>query len=393
MERSPRLRHTLSMAVTAGPVDTAQELFQPPQEEHLSGCRRVLVVVYGHLSDTMAATPALRSLRAALPGARIEVLALRSARPVLSRLPHVDGVVEWRDFQHKGSSLSRVEKGAVVAALGLRLRRRHYDATLVLHRSSRPMRRLAGVVGSPIRAGVGDGSDGYTHRAPPSTTVESSRQENARVLAALGISDDGGPVELWPSEAESAAARRLLAGTRRPLVGIHPGADWSCQQWLPERFAEVAATLQREAGATIVLTGSVNELPLQEEVAAELPSPPIRAVGRTNFGELVEVVRSLDLLVCVNSAASSVADAVGTPSLVLLGPEDGRHTGMEPTPTRRVLQPGGTRPAGSWCELGRWGVLSGCESPICRGVGGLSELGAAEVSRVALEMLRTLPAR
>ncbi len=221
------------------------------------------------------------------------------------------------------------------------------------------MRRLAGLVGSRIRAGVSDGSDGYTHAAAPAASVELSRRENARVLAAVGISDDGGPVELWPSTAEIAAAGRLIAGARRPLVGIHAGADWSCQQWLPDRFAAVASTLQREVGATIILTGSANELALQEEVCSELPVAPIRAVGRTTFGELVEVVRRLDLLICVSSAASSVAGAVGTPSLVLLGPEDGRHTGMEPSAARRVLQPGGIRPgeagvswAGGGCSRG-----------------------------------------
>ncbi|HXZ98776.1 MAG TPA: glycosyltransferase family 9 protein [Candidatus Binatia bacterium] len=357
--------------------------------ERLIGCRRLLVIVYGHLSDTMAATPALRSLRAALPRARIEVLALRSARPVLAGCPYVDQVIEWGDFQHKGSSWGRVEKGAVVASLGLRLRRRGYDATLVLHRSNRAMRRLAGTIESPIRAGVSDGSDGYTHFAPAPMRVESSRQENARVLASLGVAEDGGPVELWTSAPEKAGARRMLSGAGRPLVGIHPGADWSCQQWLPERFGEVAATLQRTAGASIVITGSTNEVGLADEIAAELPDAPIRLAGRTSFGELVEIIRGLDLLVCVSSAASAVADAVATPSVVLMGPEDAGHTGMEPNPSRRLIQPGGSRAPGSWCELGRWGVLSGCESPICRGVGGLAELSAGAVAAAALEMLKS----
>jgi ADP-heptose:LPS heptosyltransferase len=379
------------MAVTAGSGGSVPETFQPPPTERLAGRRRVLVVVYGHFSDSMAATPALRSLRAALPGSRLEVLALRSARPVLARSPHVDSVVEWEDFQHKGSSLARAEKITVIAALGARLRRRRYDATLVLHRSNRPMRRLARLVGSPIRAGVSDGSDGFTHPAPPPIGVESSRRENARVLAALGVTEDGGPVELWTSDEDRAGARRLLGGSRRPLVGIHAGADWSCQQWLPERFAAVASALQHEAGAEIVLTGSSSEVPLEEEIACRMPAPPRRAAGRTSFGELVELIRSYDLLVCVNSAAAAIADAVGTPSLVLLGPEDGGHTGTATTPIRRVLQPGGSREPGSWCELGRWGVLSGCESPICRGVGGLAELDAGEVSSSALEMLGSVP--
>jgi len=375
------------MAVTAESRSTAAERFHPPHSEHLRQCRRLLVVVYGHLSDTMAATPALRSLRAALPDARIEVLALTCAHPILDRCPYVDGVVEWNDFRRKGASAARVEKAAVITALAARLRRRRYDATLVLHNGTGAMRRLARMVGSPVRAGLSTGADGYTHPSPPAQAAESAREENARILAAFGVQDDGGPVELWTLAKDRLAARRLIGGGEGPLVGIHAGADWSCQQWLPERFAEVASTLQAEAGARILLTGSASESWLEEEIAGGTTHPPIRAVGRTSFGELVEVVRGLDLLICVSSAASSVAAVTGTPSVVLLGPEDGRFTGMAPSPRRTVLQPGGARLAGSWCELGRWGVLSGCDSPACRGVGGLAELEPGAVISAALELL------
>lgn len=378
------------MAVTTGPAAKGSRpgpAGGPPQ------CRRILVVVYGHLSDTMAATPALRSLRAALPDARIEVLALRCARPVLGRSPHLDALVEWDDFRHKGEAVARLEKAAVIAALGLRLRRRRYDATVVLHNGIGAMRRLAQVVGSPVRAGLSYGEDGFTHRAPPAAAAESAREENARILAAFGVDDDRGPVELRTLPGERAAARRLVGSGTGPLVGIHPGADWSCQQWLPERFAQVAATLQEEAGARVILTGSASEVGLQEEIAAAMGRAPIRAAGRTSFGELVEVIRHLDLLVCVSSVASSIADVTGTPSVVLLGPEDGRFTGMAANPRRRVLQPGGSRLAGSWCELDRWGVLSGCKSPVCRGIGGLAELDPGAVSAAALELLDTAALR
>jgi ADP-heptose:LPS heptosyltransferase len=375
------------MAVTAESTSAAAERFHPPHSEHLPQCRRLLVVVYGHLSDTMAATPALRSLRAALPEARIEVLALTCAHPILDGCPYVDAVVEWNDFRRKGASAARIEKAAVIAALATRLRRRRYDATLVLHNGTGAMRRLARMVGSPVRAGLSAGADGYTHPSPPAETAESAREENSRILAAFGVKDDGGPVELWPRPEDSLAARRLVGSGDGPLVGIHAGADWSCQQWLPERFAEVASTLQRETGARIVLTGSASESWLEEEIAGGMAHPPIRAVGRTSFGALVEVIRGLDLLICVSSAASSVAAVTGTPSVVLLGPEDGRFTGMAPSPRRKVLQPGGARLAGSWCELSRWGVLSGCDSPACRGVGGLAELESGAVISAALELL------
>ena len=122
--------------------------------------KRILVIAYGHLADTMAAVPALRSLRSAYPSASIEVLALGSAEPILGPCPYIDKLVPWRDFQHKGEGRAKVEKASVLAALAVKLRASRYDATLVFHRSSGAMRKLAGWVGSPVRAGVSSGAAG-----------------------------------------------------------------------------------------------------------------------------------------------------------------------------------------------------------------------------------------
>jgi len=336
---------------------------------------RVLAIVYGHVADSMAAVPALRSLRRGLPGTRIELLCLSSVAPLLEPCPYVDEVLAWDDFRRKGLRGARAEKAAVIAALALRLRRRRYDAVLVFHRSFRALRRLAAMSGAPVVAGVSDGGDGYSHPAPePAGGLESSREENGRVLAAVGLADDGGPIELWTDEPDRARARSLLAGAGRPLVGLHPGSDWSCQQWLPERFAAVGSALQRGLGAGVVITGSGAELELQEEIADGLAEPPVRAAGRTTLRGLAAVIRELDVLVCVNSAAAAIARAVGTPAVVLLGPEDPRLTGLVAGDRLRIVQPGERLIPGSWCEFGRWGLLSGCESPMCRGLSGLDQL-------------------
>ena len=86
------------------------------------------------------------------------------------------------------------------------------------------------------------------------------------------------------------------------------------------------------------------------------------------------MIRELDVLVCVNSAAAAIARAVGTPAVVLLGPEDPRLTGLVAGDRLRIVQPGERLIPGSWCEFGRWGLLSGCESPMCRGLSGLDQL-------------------
>jgi ADP-heptose:LPS heptosyltransferase len=351
--------------------------------------KKIIAIAYGHVADTMASIPALRSLRAAYPSATIHVLALESAAPILGPCPYVDRLVTWRDFQHKGQAVARIEKLSTIAALGLRLRASGYDATLVLHRSSAAMRRLAGLIGSGIRAGMSHGGDDYTHRAAPGSDVESSRDENRRMLDAIGVEEDGGPLELWTDPKDAEWASTFLGARTGPLIGLHAGSDWSCQQWLPDRFAEVGRSLQ-EAGATIVLTGSKSEAELEAEIAQDL-SDPLRATGQTTFGQFVEIIRRLDVLVCVNSAAAAIARAVGTRAVVLLGFEDARYTGIAQNERLALIQPRLVRHEGGWCEFGRWGVLSGCDSPMCRGLGGLADVAPAAVTRATLALLRSVP--
>ena len=351
------------------------------------GRSRILVIAYGHVADTMAAVPALRSLRAAYPNATIELLSLESAEPILGPCPYVDRLITWRDFQRKGSRGARLEKLSVIAALALKLRKNGYDATLVFHRSSGAMRKLAALVGSPVRVGVSWGGDGYTHPVPHGSDVESSREENRRVLAAIGVEEDGGAMELWTNATDAEWAGKLIADLPGPRVGIHPGSDWACQQWLPDRFAEVGRRLQAAAGASIVITGVKGETELEHEIVQGLAREPLRTCGLTTFGQFVEIIKQLDLLISVNSAAAAIARAVGTPAVVLLGFEDPRYTGLTSSRLLEVVQPVTSSPEGGWCEFGRWGVLSGCDSPICRGLGGLGRLEPSVVTEKALALL------
>jgi hypothetical protein len=141
------------------------------------------------------------------------------------------------------------------------------------------------------------------------------------------------------------------------------------------------------AGATIAITGSGGEVELESEIAEGLAASPLRAAGRTTFGQLVEVIRGLDLLICVNSAAAAIARAVGTPAVVLMGLEDARYTGIEANRQLTVIQPKTAGNGGGWCEFGRWGVLSGCDSPMCRGLGGLAEVAPEIVTAEAFKHL------
>ena len=108
---------------------------------------------------------------------------------------------------------------------------------------------------------------------------------------------------------------------RGPVL-VHPGAAFGAKRWPADRFAAVAAALDAP-GVPVLLTGSGAERPLAEEVArrAGLPTDRVLA-GRTDLGQLCDLVAAASLVVSGDTGVAHLASALGVPSVVLFGPVD-----------------------------------------------------------------------
>ena len=121
------------------------------------------------------------------------------------------------------------------------------------------------------------------------------------------------------------------------VVVIHPGAAFGSRRWPVERFAAVAAALQR-AGERVVVTGSASEVDLAEQVCshAGLPSEAVLA-GRTDLLGLASLVCGARLVVCGDTGIAHLASAYATPSVVLFGPTSPARWGPPPSGPHVVL--------------------------------------------------------
>jgi ADP-heptose:LPS heptosyltransferase len=129
-----------------------------------------------------------------------------------------------------------------------------------------------------------------------------------------------------------------------PAVIVHPGAAFGAKCWPADRFAAVAAALDR-ADAPVVITGSAAERPLAQRVACAAGLPPTRVLaGRTDLRQLARMVAGAGLVICGDTGIAHLASAFGTPSVVLFGPvpatrwgppDDGPHCTLSCDDARR----------------------------------------------------------
>jgi hypothetical protein len=168
---------------------------------------------------------------------------------------------------------------------------------------------------------------------------------------------------------DETAARALLsdAGVVGPFAVCHPGSDWACQQWKPERWAELADQLA-QTGLTVLFTGVVEEGPLIDSIQAGMREPSLSLAGRTSsLAELEAVLAQAQLCVSVDSVVHELAVAAATRSVILVGPtadeanwsqrlaSPPRLVSLTPAPVRQEINDcRGTKGQTEW---GRWRCL------------------------------------
>jgi ADP-heptose:LPS heptosyltransferase len=297
-------------------------LGRPPAFER-ADLRNVLVLRLDRIGDVIMALPALGELREALPDAYIRLAVGRWSEPVARHAP-VDEVLVW-SAPWVGRPREGAEAAIALARRARALRSEHLDLAIDLQGDVRAS-ALVALTGARVRAGYANtgGSWLLTHVIPLDETLSWIEQNRRAVEIVLGPPTRRVAVDpLTPSDRDFARhfLESLSPGTR-PLVGLHPSGGRPVKQWDPGRWTAVAGRLQRELGATILLTGSEADRGLAEAVSRGLPEPAIDTTGRLGVRETMAVIETMDLFLSADTGPMHMACAVDTPSVSVFGPSD-----------------------------------------------------------------------
>lgn len=119
-------------------------------------------------------------------------------------------------------------------------------------------------------------------------------------------------------------ASNFLAGLGGPFALYHPGAGWGNKCWGEERYAALAATVERERGWTPVVSWG----PGDEERAERLARlAGARRIPALDFRGLARVMARAAFFAAGDTGPLHLADALGVPTVALFGPTDPARNG------------------------------------------------------------------
>jgi ADP-heptose:LPS heptosyltransferase len=260
------------------------------------------------LGDLLTGVPAIRAVRAAVPGHRLVLATTTALAPLASLIDAVDEVLPARELEPLDWSGPPPELAVDLHGKG--------PASHVVVADLRPDRLLT------------FDSPGY-----PGPTWYPDEHEVRRwcrlVAEGLGVDADPDALDLAVPPVPSPAPAGVAL--------VHPGAAFPSRRWPADRFAAVARHLAA-AGLDVRVTGGPAEVPLAREVAegAGLGEGAVLA-GRTTTLELAAVVAGARVVVSGDTGMAHLATAYRRPSVVLFGPVSPALWGPPPRQQHVVL--------------------------------------------------------
>ncbi|MEW5766533.1 MAG: glycosyltransferase family 9 protein [bacterium] len=127
--------------------------------------------------------------------------------------------------------------------------------------------------------------------------------------------------------------RNAEGGMENPkLIGIHPGANYPSRRWKVEYFARLVDLLAEAYGAQVVIFGGKDDQDRAAQISAQVrnsaipgthevgaPSP-LNLAGQTSLRELTGWLANCRLFISGDTGPAHIAGAVGTPVVVIAGP-------------------------------------------------------------------------
>ncbi|HEY7224193.1 MAG TPA: glycosyltransferase family 9 protein [Micromonosporaceae bacterium] len=138
-----------------------------------------------------------------------------------------------------------------------------------------------------------------------------------------------------------------LRPRRQPgqAVMVHPGAATADRRWPASRFAAVAASLA-DGGHRVRVSAGPGEQGLAADVVRMAGRRGVTAIAGLDLAALADAVEASTVVICGDTGIAHLASALGTPSVVIFGPQPPSRWGPPPVPRHQVLwHAEATRPA------------------------------------------------
>lgn len=291
--------------------------------------KNFLIVKLSAIGDVIHALPVAYALKEKYPDCHLTWVAEPAAAEILKMVPLIDELIIFRkkEFRSLGGFLKNFP------ALKRELKKRSYDVSLDLQGLFKSA-AITWVAGAREKIGtcfMREGSDKVSRPIVGANAHNHVIEQYLDVARFLGSSPEKVVFPIEVPEREQDIARRLLSqcgmNAANPYVALVIGASAPNKRWTSEGYAKLSDWLYEQRLIPVMVGGGAVEEQWAREIENLTEVPPVNVVGRTTLPQLAAVLKGAALTVCGDTGPGHLSLALGTKTIMLIGPTNVRRTG------------------------------------------------------------------
>lgn len=271
--------------------------------------KKILVIRYGTIGDSIFASAFYRELRNALPDARIDILVDDIAEGVMRNCPYINKIFyidgKYRNFLGYISLFSK------------------YDTVYFL-KNDRFFSTIAFLAGVKERIG-------FDVKRNRFLTLTSAYNEDRHeidcyldLLRISGIPVKNDKTEAWLDRINDSTAKEIVSCIPNKKIIIQAYSRFPQKNWLDEYWIEVIKYLSNTLQAQVFFVGGAKDIKsyqnITDNIKDELDLLPINMCGKLTIPETISLVNNMDMVIGIDSGIIHAAAALDIPSILLHGP-------------------------------------------------------------------------
>jgi heptosyltransferase-2 len=277
--------------------------------------KNILVVQTAFLGDVIIITPLIRALNELMPKAKIDTLQIPQTVGALKNNPYINQIITFDKRKNKFSAFWSTLK---------KLRKNQYDLAVTPH-SSTTTALLLKLAGIPERLGFDrwHAARYLTMKVPHYDDRGWHKiQKELHLLSVFTDQTFSMQTELFPDENQIKWAKNevlKLSFPDKPAISIAPGSVWNTKKWPDTHYIELCRMLSKMQ-INIIFIGGADEKELCERIINESGINAKNYAGETNILQSAALIGQCRLMICNDSGALHIANAMKTDVYAFFGP-------------------------------------------------------------------------
>ncbi len=268
--------------------------------------KKILVIRYGTIGDTIFASAFYRELRNALPNAQIDILVDKIAKEVMVNCPYINNIFDINGKYNKILHYIKLFK--------------QYDTVYFLKNDS-----FFTIVA--FLAGVKDRIGFKLHRNK-FLTLKYPYKENLHeidcyldLLRVSGIKVNNDKTELWIDEGSNNNVKELLNSSKKKIL-IQAYSRFLQKNWIDKYWVELIRYLSDKCDVQVYYSGGTKDTAFYKNLTDKLKNIkniPIDTSGQLSVSETMALVKNMDMVIGIDSGVIHIAAALDIPSILIHG--------------------------------------------------------------------------